>query len=423
MIRFVSPSLIIAFALGASAAGAHQDAPETPAAEAPAPSVDDAASPPAATSAEEASSPAASEAVAEPPTPDAAPAPAEAPREMIEQVWEGAPQDGGEESALSADQLSVFVMSLTGEEGTAPGAVEAVTGLIAARLESFRVFSVRTEDDLRQLVDFDELRTFMVAEEDVSRLEDIGNALGVKYLVTGRFFGPGPRRVDLALYDLSVQKPVTRQVIEVERQGQLPKAVQKATDALIRPVLAANTSPVYVRVSEKGAAVAVNDVALGTWPKPPQRLGAGPHTIVATKDGFEPTKLDIVVEPGRTPPVDLVLVPSEDFVAAYKWKAYLWLATAGSLGVLAGGSLALAGGLLLANQFRGAAIAEASGQDPGAAVLRVRQADFIELTAYRVGAVAFAFGLTPLLLGAGALTWLFAPDPFKYDELLPEGGE
>ncbi len=358
------------------------------------------------------------------PTATPAPAPAEpAPRELMNEVWEGAPEDGGAESELMKGQLSVFVMSLTGEAGTSQGAVEAVTGLIAARLEALRIFSVRTEDDLRQLVDFDELRTFMVAEEDVSRLEDIGNALGVDYLVTGRFFGPGPRRVDLALYDLKVMKPVKRHVIEVERQGQLPKEVQRAVDALIRPVLAANTSPVFVRVSEAGAAVKIDGEAIGTWPRPPLRVGAGPHTISASKEGFESTELDVVVEPGRTPPVDLVLVPSKDYVAAHKWKAYAWLATAGSLGVLAGGSLGTAAIMLALNQLRGTAIAERTGQSTTTGVLRVRQLDCIELISYRVGAAVLAFGVTPLLLGAGALTWLFAPDPWKYDALVPEGSE
>jgi hypothetical protein len=61
----------------------------------------------------------------------------------------------------------------------------ALSGLVAARLDRAGVFRIVSGDDVKRMVDFDQMKVALSCDDQASCLADIGSALGVPYMLTG----------------------------------------------------------------------------------------------------------------------------------------------------------------------------------------------------------------------------------------------
>jgi hypothetical protein len=352
-------------------------------------------------------SPDAEEAPAEPPAPEAPPAEVAAPPAPE-------PPPTPAEPLPKATKPRVAIMNLAPAAGVSDDLTLGLTGLVATRIDGLRIFDVVTEDDVRALIDFDEMRTVLSESEDASKLADIGEALGADYLISGRAYAEP--RVDLVLFDLKTQKAVRREVAEARTRAALTRPLLRKVDRVIAPVLAARTARLIVRSSEEGATISLDGDALGTSPLPVREIGSGPHTLTATKDGFIKSEFDLVLQPGQSIPVDVVLVPSQELVEQHEKDAWLWRGT--SLGLLGGAvaSVGVGAGFLIANELRTEALADQTDQKE-AAVLQLRPSEYNELQLYRITGGILLAGVAPVLAAGGAFAWYAGPEPGKYDEL------
>lgn len=316
----------------------------------------------------------------------------------------------------SSSRPKIAVMDLARADDVSEDLAVGIAGLVATRLDGLRVFEVISESDVRALVSFDALRTALATDDETSQLAAIGEALGARYLVAGRVF-EGPLRADLVLFDLESMRALRRESVTADSRAALTRPLLRVVDRLVAPVLAEQRGTLFVRASEEGATIALDGDVLGTSPLPPRDVGSGPHTLTVTKDGFVKAELDIVLQPGQTAPVDVLLVPSRELVEAYEREAWLWRGT--SYALLGGAAATMLGGLsLLAwNEIRTTEIATATGQ-ASAGVLRLRPGHYNELLAYRVSGGALLAGATPVLVAAGAFVYFAFPAPGRYDDLV-----
>lgn len=310
----------------------------------------------------------------------------------------------------------VAVMDLARAEGVSEDLAVGIAGLVATRLDGLRVFEVISESDVRALVSFDALRTALATDDETSQLAAIGKALGARYLIAGRVF-QGPLRADLVLFDLERMRALRRESVTAETRAALTRPLLRGVDRLVAPVLAEQTATLLVRTSEEGATISLDGDVIGTSPMRPREVGSGPHTLTVTKDGFVKAELDVVLQPGQTAPVEVLLVPSKELVEAYEREAWLWRGT--SYALLGGGAATLLGGLsLLAwNEVRTTEIANLTGQ-ASAGVLRLRPGHYGELLSYRVGGGVLLAGVTPALVLAGTFVYFAFPAPGRYDGLV-----
>ena len=312
------------------------------------------------------------------------------------------------------DKPRIAIMDLARASGVSEDASVGLTGLIAARVDGLRIFDLVTEEDVRNLINFDELRTVLSEADDASKLAEIGETLGADYLLSGRIYAEP--RVDVVLYDLKTHKAVRREVAQAKTRSALTRPLLRKVDRVIAPVLASRTAKLIVRTSEEGATISLDGDALGPSPLPVREVGSGPHTLTATKEGFIKSEMDLVLQPGHSVPVDIVLIPSKELIEQHEKDAWLWRGTA--LGLLGGAAASVIGGgaLLVVNEVRTEALAAQTDQKE-AAVLQLRPAEYGELQLYRISGGVLLAGVAPLLAAGGAFAWFAGPEPGKYDAL------
>src|SRR5690606_12225097 len=88
-------------------------------------------------------------------------------------------------SAAAAEPIRIAVVEPAGSEQVGEDARRALGALVAARLGETGAFEVITQDDVRQMISFDKLKTALSCDDEASCLAEIGGALGVPWLVSG----------------------------------------------------------------------------------------------------------------------------------------------------------------------------------------------------------------------------------------------
>jgi TolB-like protein len=232
----------------------------------------------------------------------------------------GAPADQRPKVAVMDFQPSGASASLAG----------AATGAVSSELDRLQVFKVVTSEAIRGMLALERQKQMLGCPADSSAcLAEIGGALGVDYLVSGRVIGLGGGTGAAMTYTLELTlsnvKKASRDGSALEKAGSeaaliglVPRAVGKLTSRL----LASRTGKLMVTASETGAVVKVDDQARGTTPLPgPLEVPSGPRALSVEKQGFVAWQTDVVIQPGKMTAEAVTLMPSPDFIEAYESRS------------------------------------------------------------------------------------------------------
>jgi hypothetical protein len=180
----------------------------------------------------------------------------------------------------------------------------------------------------------------MLGCADAGCMAEIGGALGVDWLVSGKVTklaaaGGIPETLSVDLTLTNVRKAQREgSVIETARsETELVARTGKAAQKLVARILAGRSGRLVVTAAEVGAVVKVDDQVKGTTPlRAAIVLPAGPHALSVEKQGFVAYQKDVHVEAGRVVEEPVTMVPSPDFVRAYesrqrKLRLGAWIST------------------------------------------------------------------------------------------------
>jgi hypothetical protein len=237
----------------------------------------------------------------------------------------------------------------------------AAAGIAANELDRMATFQIVTSDAIRSMLAFEKQRQ-MLGCADAGCMADIGGALGVDWLVSGKVTklaaaGGVPETYSLDLTLTNVKKAQREgSVIESARtETELVQKTGKAAQRLVAKILAGRTGRLVVSLDEVGAVVKVDDQAKGTTPlRGAIALPAGPHTLTVEKKGFVAYQKDVQIDSGKLSEERVTLVPSPDFVKEYesrqkKLRLGAWIST----GVAAAGLAAAVALQVSANSLYG----------------------------------------------------------------------
>ncbi len=223
--------------------------------------------------------------------------------------------------------------------GASKELASAAGGVAANELDRMGTFQVVTADAIRNMLAFEKQRQ-MLGCADAGCMAEIGGALGVDWLVSGKVTKlaashgvPETLSVDLTL--TNVRKAQREgSVIETARtETELVTKTGKAAQKLVAKILAGRSGRLVVTAVETGAIVKIDDQTKGTTPmRGAISLPAGPHTLAVEKAGFVTYQKDVQVEPGKLVEESVTLVPSPDFVRNYesrqkKLRLGAWIST------------------------------------------------------------------------------------------------
>jgi len=307
-----------------------------------------------------------------------------------------------------------------GADASVEQAAATTNALVAQRLTRLGVFSVLTQREVGQLVQYDQLQAAL-SEDDVDddKLAALGERLGVQWLIAGSVHHPAPSQwtLSLRLFDTKARQVVQRSTATATSVPDLIRQLPFTTDQLVRALLQARSGSVLLSATEEGATLHVDGVAIGTSPLPLQKLAAGPHRIRATKDGFIANERDVVVKPDDTVAFDMVLLPSPETAAAHKRMA--WMVRGTALAVGGAGIATSTAGLVL---WTAQAIETGLGQDQGnlktddSGRLLLDDDAYTRVLWFRIsGYVLMSLGAVVTV--GGATAFLLSEPPEKYDLL------
>lgn len=245
--------------------------------------------------------------------------------------------------------------------GASKELASAAGGIAANELDRMATFQIVTADAIRNMLAFEKQRQ-MLGCADAGCMAEIGGALGVDWLVSGKVTRLSassglPETLSLDLTLTNVRKAQREgSVIETARtETELVQKTGKAAQRLVAKILAGRTGRLLVTLGELGAVVKVDDQAKGTTPlRGPVVLPAGPHALTVEKKGFVSYQKDVQVEAGKLVEEHVTLVPSPDFVKEYesrqkKLRLGAWI----SSGVAAAGIAAAVALQVSANSLYG----------------------------------------------------------------------
>jgi hypothetical protein len=241
---------------------------------------------------------------------------------------------------LAADAKPKLAILDFAANGASRELTSAAASAAATDLDRLGIFRIITSDAIRDMLAFEKTQQMMGCAEG-GCIADIGGALGVDYMISGKVTRiaagaglPETFNVDLTLSNV---KKAQREgsVVETGRsEGELLARVGKAAQRLVAKILAGRAGSLVVSAAEAGAVVKVDEQIRGTTPLPGQlSLPAGPHLLVVEKQGFVAFQKDVQIEPARVVEEHATLVPSPDFIREYesrqrKLRVGAWSSTA-----------------------------------------------------------------------------------------------
>jgi TolB-like protein len=211
--------------------------------------------------------------------------------------------------------------------GASKELTSAATSGAANELDRLGVFRVVTAEAIRDMLAFERQRQ-MLGCTDGGCIAEIGGALGVDYIVSGKVTridagGGLPETFNLDLTLSNVKKGQREgSVVEAGRsESELLGKVGRAAQKLVGRILAGRAGTLVVATAEAGAVVRIDDQVRGTTPLQGQiSLPSGPHLLVVEKQGFVAWQKDVQIQPGKLLEESATLVPSPDFIEAYESK-------------------------------------------------------------------------------------------------------
>jgi hypothetical protein len=223
--------------------------------------------------------------------------------------------------------------------GASKELASAATGVTASELDRIGVFKVISADAIRAMLAFEKQRQ-MLGCSDAGCLVEIGGALGVDYLVSGKVSrlaatrdSPETLTLELTLSSVKSGQSEGTALENARSEGELLGKVARAVGKVVARVLSGRSGTLVVASSESGAVVKVDEQVKGTTPlQGAIPLPAGPHALAVEKDGFVAFQKEVQVLPGKLTEERAALAPSPDFIRGYesrqrKLRVGAWIAT------------------------------------------------------------------------------------------------
>ncbi|HEY6099741.1 MAG TPA: PEGA domain-containing protein, partial [Anaeromyxobacter sp.] len=223
--------------------------------------------------------------------------------------------------------------------GASKELASAAGGVAANELDRLGAFHVVTSEAIRSMLAFEKQRQ-MLGCADASCMAELGGALGVDWLVSGKVTRlaaqggvPETWTLDLTLTAVKRGQREGSAIESARSEAELMARTGKAAQRLVQKILAGRTGRLVVTAAEKGAVVRLDDQVKGTTPlRGGVALPAGPHALVVEKQGFVTFQKDVQIEAGKVVEEKVALVPSPDFVRAYesrqrKLRSGAWIST------------------------------------------------------------------------------------------------
>lgn len=247
--------------------------------------------------------------------------------------------------AAEAPRSKVGVLKFTEVEVT-PQFASTVAGAVANELDRTGAFTVTTSEAIGELLALERQRQLMGCGMDESCMTEIVDALGLDFLVSGKVLKSGERSwsLNLTLLDVRRSKREGSESRTATSEGQLLEEARSATRRLVSGLLRARSGTLTVTVSEPGATVKLDDLAVGVSPlAAPLSIPAGVHRLSAEKKGFLALETEVRIAVETPTGAELRLVPNQDYANEYaqhhgRMRLGAWIATgAAGAGVLVGG--------------------------------------------------------------------------------------
>lgn len=238
--------------------------------------------------------------------------------------------------AAAGERLKIAVLDL-GDKGVGGEVVSLLPAVISKQLSSYGLFEVLSRDDIRKMLSHEQDKALLGCD-DAGCMADIGGALGAEALVAGDVGKVGDKYLinlqRIAIRDAEVENRAARQF--EGPASQLLEETRLATHELVADLLEAASGRLVMSVSEEGADVSVDGDVVGTSPLQPLELPAGPHEVRVDKEGFVTWARTVRVKPDASEVLDVTLMPSASFIAAYEQRAgsmrrWAWITAAAFL--------------------------------------------------------------------------------------------
>jgi len=317
--------------------------------------------------------------------------------------------------------------------GASKELASAAGGVAANELDRLGAFHVVTSDAIRTMLAFEKQRQ-MLGCADAGCIAEIGGALGVDFLVSGKVTrlsaqGGVPETFTLELTLTSVKKAQREgSAIETARsEADLMTRAGKGAQRVVQKLLAGRTGRLAVTAAEAGAVVRLDDQVKGTTPlRGALAIAAGPHTLTVEKQGFVSFQKEVSIEAGRLVEEKVSLVPSPDFVRAYesrqrKLRAGAWISTGvAAAGLVAAVALQANAGDLYGNESTpGTFLYDRRKLQDGVEVeggvdLRAEAASLKSRIETRETSSYVAGGVGALAAVAATWFWIAGDDPHRY---------
>jgi hypothetical protein len=241
--------------------------------------------------------------------------------------------------ALAADARPKLAVLDFLANGASKELASATTSAAANELDRLGAFRVVTSEAIRDMLAFEKQRQ-MLGCTDGGCIAEIGGALGVDYIVSGKVTRiaaaaglPETFNIDMTLSNVKKGQREGSVVEAGKSEAEVLGRVARAAQKLVARILAGRAGTLVLAAAEAGAVVKIDDQVRGTTPLQGQiSLPSGPHLLVVEKQGFVSWQKDVQIEAGKVLEESASLVPSPDFIQAYesrqrKLRVGAWAAT------------------------------------------------------------------------------------------------
>lgn len=200
----------------------------------------------------------------------------------------------------------------------------ALAGVVANELQRLGAFQVTTTDQIRQMLSLERQAQLLGCPDDSCR-GDVVVSLGFDYVVTGKVTrlarDKGASTVlELVIIDQKKGERLSSDVVQGATEAELMTRITPSVIKLVNAPLKARSGTLVIASSEAGATVKIDDVVVGTTPIGSTTVAGGPHFVSVEKNGFVSWQKEVRVQPDQLVEEDVRMVPSPDFINAYKSK-------------------------------------------------------------------------------------------------------
>ena len=195
-------------------------------------------------------------------------------------------------------------------DGDLAALASSLTDVITYELKMFRDLRVVSRAEIQALLEWESTRQAVTDCTDISCFAEIGQALGVQYLVTGSL-GKLEDTYVISLRTIDIRKAVVVARAKETFMGPADDLLIAIRFGLRRMIgfTPAGVGRLRLGVEPKEAALRLNGEDIGTALalKLPEGLEPGRYRVAAQAEDYFPLERDIYIEPGRLSDVTLML--------------------------------------------------------------------------------------------------------------------